>query len=62
VDEREVLAALRNKKVNDFEDGLEYYAAKNNHCHFIITEDKNDLYFAEIEVLGCKNFLEKYLI
>ncbi len=62
VDTREVMGALENKKVNDFEDGLEYYAAINNNCEVIITEDKNDFHFSEIEVLGCKDFLEKYLL
>jgi predicted nucleic acid-binding protein len=62
IDGKEVTAALTNKKVNDFEDGLEYYAAKNNNCQVIITEDKNDFYFSEIEVLGSKDFLEKYLL
>ena len=62
MDGKEVTAALNNKKVNDFEDGLEYYAAKNNNCEVIITEDKNDFYFSEIEVLGSKDFLEKYLL
>jgi len=60
VESKEVIAAIENKKINDFEDGLEYYAAKNNNCQVIITEDKNDFYFSEIEVLGCKDFLEKY--
>lgn len=62
MDSKEVAAALTNKKVNDFEDGLKYYAAKNNNCEVIITEDKNDFYFSEIEVLGSKDFLEKYLL
>jgi predicted nucleic acid-binding protein len=61
VDTKEVLASLTDKKVNDFEDGLEYYAAIHNKCDIIITEDKNDFYFSRIEVLGCKDFLEKYL-
>ena len=56
-----VLAALKNKKVNDFEDGMEYYAAQNYKCTTIITEDINDFYFAEIEILKAKDFLEKYL-
>ena len=60
VDSKEVIAAIENKRVNDFEDGLEYYAAKNNNCQVIITEDKNDFYFSEMEVLSCKDFLEKY--
>ena len=62
IDSKEVTAALTTKKVNDFEDGLEYYAAKNNNCQVIITEDKNDFHFSETEVLGSKDFLEKYLL
>ncbi len=61
VDAKEVLASLENKKVNDFEDGLEYNSAINSKCDLIITEDRNDFYFSEIEVIGCKDFIEKYL-
>ena len=60
VDSKEVIAAIESKKINDFEDGLEYYAAKNNNCQVIVTENKNDFYSYEMEVLGCKDFLEKY--
>lgn len=60
VGSKEVIAAIENKRINDFEDGLEYYAAKNNNCQVIITEDKNDFFFSEMEVLNCKDFLEKY--
>src|SRR5882757_7121351 len=42
VGENEVLLALSNKKINDFEDGIEYYAARSNKCVAIITEDSND--------------------
>ena len=56
-----VLAALKNKKVNDFEDGMEYYAAQNYKCTAIITEDTNDFYFAQAEILKAKDFMEKYL-
>lgn len=61
VDSTVVIASLANKQVNDFEDGLEYYSAINSKCDLIITEDQNDFYFSGIEVLGCKDFLEKYL-
>ncbi len=57
-----VLSALKNKKVNDFEDGMEYYAAQNYKCNTIITEDINDFYFSETEVLNAKDFLGKYLL
>lgn len=56
-----VLLALQNKKVNDFEDGIEYYSAEKSKCDVIITEDVNDYYFSKIEVLNTKDFFEKYL-
>ena len=56
-----VLSSLANKKVNDFEDGIEYYSAKKSKCEIIITEDVADFYFSEIEVLNTKNFIEKYM-
>jgi hypothetical protein len=31
-------------------------------CSTIITEDINDFYFSEAEVLNAKGFLEKYLL
>lgn len=57
-----VIKTLSNKKIQDFEDGLEYYAAKENNCTCIITEDTEDFYFSEIEVLDCKEFFNRYLL
>lgn len=57
-----VSSTLSNKKINDFEDGLEYYAAANVKCHCIVTEDIEDFYFSEIEVFSCKSFFEKHLL
>ncbi len=62
IGENEVLQSLQNKKVNDFEDGMEYYAAVNNKCDAIITEDVNDFYFSTTAVHKSKDFLEKYLM
>ncbi|MFN0256388.1 PIN domain-containing protein [Pedobacter ureilyticus] len=56
-----VKETLANKKINDFEDGLEYYSAKSANCNCIITEDIEDFYFSEIEVLSCKTFFDKHL-
>lgn len=53
---------LQNSKIHDFEDGLEYYAAIEKECTCIITEDVEDFYFSEIEVITAKNFFEKYLV
>jgi predicted nucleic acid-binding protein len=53
----EVLATLQNKKIKDFEDGIQHYAAVNSGCQYIITEDRNDFYFSEIPVMNCETFL-----
>ncbi len=55
----EVKQTIENRKISDFEDGLDYYSALNSGCDVIITEDTDDFYFAEIEVLSCRQFLEK---
>jgi predicted nucleic acid-binding protein len=61
IDESGVLNTLSNKSIHDFEDGLEYYAARDVKCACIITEDLNDFYFSEIEVLNAQDFLKKHL-
>ncbi len=54
----EVLLALRNVKVNDFEDGMQYYAAIKNKCTIMVTEDVNDFYFSDIKVHTAEQFLQ----
>ena len=56
-----VLKTISNKKIFDFEDGLEYYSAIESGCQTIVTEDQGDFHFSEIEVLTCQEFMEKYL-
>jgi predicted nucleic acid-binding protein len=51
--------AIANPQVHDFEDGLEYYSALDKNCKFIVTENKEDFYFSEIEVLSCEEFLKR---
>ncbi|NLN32458.1 MAG: PIN domain-containing protein [Flavobacteriaceae bacterium] len=57
-DSETVNLAVQNNKINDFEDGLEYYSAIKSKCQLIITEDVSDFYFAEIPVLNSIAFLE----
>ena len=57
----EVLQAIANKKILDFEDGLEYYAALNKKCNYIITEDIDDYYFSEIEIFSAKAFFDEVM-
>jgi len=48
--------------VNDFEDGLQYFAALESGCTCIVTEDKEDFHFSTIEVLSSKEFIERYIL
>ncbi len=59
INEEATKKALTNKMIHDFEDGLEYYSALDSKCDFIITEDRKDFYFSEIEVVGCEEFLKR---
>jgi len=56
-DQNGVEKALANKKVHDLEDGFEYYSAERVGCQVILTEDKKDFYFSEIEVLNSSEFI-----
>ncbi|HCN85040.1 MAG TPA: twitching motility protein PilT [Sphingobacteriaceae bacterium] len=56
-----VSKTLINSAVHDFEDGLEYYAALETGCKCILTEDNDDFYFSEVEVLNCVDFCRKHL-
>ena len=57
-----VKKTIQNAAINDFEDGLEYYAAVENKCRCIITEDVDDFYFSTIEVLSSESFFGKYMV
>jgi predicted nucleic acid-binding protein len=50
-----------NNKIEDFEDGLEYYAALHEKCNYIITEDTGDFYFSEIAVHKAEYFLLNHI-
>jgi predicted nucleic acid-binding protein len=57
VSEKEVIETANNPKILDFEDGLQYYSAKNADCDLIITENVPDFYFSKIKVLDSEDFL-----
>ena len=61
ISEKMVFEVEKNKKIHDFEDGLQYYSAIDSGCKYIVTEDLNDFYFSEIDVLPSRLFLEKYV-
>ncbi len=61
VNEKTVSDAYHNKKVADFEDGLQYYSAIHSDCKFIVSEDGRDFHFSEIPVLTSRSFLENHV-
>ncbi len=61
IDEKTVFEVEKNKKIHDFEDGLQYYSALEKDCKYIITEDLEDFYFSEIEVVNSRAFLEQHV-
>lgn len=62
VDGSAVRNTVANKRVDDFEDGLEYYSALGAKCTSIVSYDKRDFHFAEIEVLDAEEFLLKHAV
>ena len=61
VDETVVKNTIANKSINDFEDGMEYYSALQSKCMCIVTSDKKDFYFSQIEIINPNDFLIKYV-
>lgn len=57
-----VANTVGNQRINDFEDGLQYYAAEEAKCKCIVTENIEDFHFASIEVLTSQDFFTKYLV
>lgn len=58
----ETQLAAADPRVLDFEDGLEYYAARHAACKAIVTENVEDFYFSEIAVLDAADFLRKCVL
>ena len=58
----EVMQSATEKKVKDFEDGLQYFAALNAGCSCLVTENVKDFYFSKIDVLTAKDFLLKLYV
>lgn len=57
VGEIETKKVSLNKKIRDFEDGLQYYSALRSGCEAIITNNLKDYYFSEIDVFTAEDFL-----
>ena len=62
LDQEAVRRTVANTKIEDFLDGLEYYSAEKAKCPCIITYDRNDFLFGEIEVLDAEDFLVRHVL
>ncbi|WP_367916193.1 type II toxin-antitoxin system VapC family toxin [Leadbetterella sp. DM7] len=54
-------AVYSNPMIRDYEDGLQYYAARHAGCDYIITEDKKGFYYSEIPVCTSREYLLNYM-
>lgn len=54
--------AVGNTRIEDIEDGLQYYSAVDSDCTCIISYDRNDFHFSELEVLDAEEFLLKHVV
>lgn len=63
ISESAVKKSLNDPRINDLEDGFQYYAAIEAGCESIVTENVSDYFFSEIEVLTSEQFLiQKVLV
>ena len=61
IGQKEVNQVNSNKKIYDYEDGLQYYASLNAGCDLIITENLKDFFFSDIPVYTSKEFIMNVL-
>ena len=57
LDDKITVLALSDESFPDFEDGLQYYSAIENHIDVIITRNKKDFKNSKLPVLTAKEFL-----
>ncbi len=50
-------AAIREAKVQDVEDGIQFFSAVHHDCDYILTENVEDFHFSTIPVMKADAFL-----
>ncbi len=53
---------LRDKRITDIEDGLQYHSAVHANCSSIVTYDRKDFHFAAIPVMDAEEFLLEHVV
>jgi predicted nucleic acid-binding protein len=62
IDEQMTKHVMTNPKIADVEDGLQYYSALGSGCACIVTYDKGDFHFSDIEVLDAEELLRRHVL
>lgn len=52
--------ALNNQEFVDFEDGLQYFTALENHLDLIVTRNQKDFKMSVLPVMTSEQFLKRY--
>ena len=60
LDDKIVELALNDESFSDFEDGLQYFTAKENGQDFIITRNLKDFKNSLLPTMSAKQFVESY--
>lgn len=58
----EVNAAIKDLRVHDLEDGMQYYSAVHAGCKVIVTSNVNDFYFSSIDIAPPEDFWNRYVV
>lgn len=53
---------MADPRIADVEDGLQYHSALGSDCTCIVTYDRSDFHFSDIEVLDGEEFLRKHVL
>jgi predicted nucleic acid-binding protein len=57
----EILELSFQSNFKDFEDGVQYFCAKSVNCDLIITDNKKDFIYSDIEIMDSIEFYNKFI-
>ena len=57
----EILEFSFESNFKDFEDGVQYFCAKSLNCDLIITDNKKDFIYSDIEIMDSIEFYNKFI-
>ncbi len=59
--DKTIINQALNSKFNDFEDGIQYFCAKQINADLILTDNKKDFANSQIKIMSSKEFFEKFI-